>query len=65
MATPPHHVTLNASEGELDNVVKNASGMLNNGTIHGNVYVTVNDHVQSSSHISSQVHVSQKLPQQE
>ena len=56
MVAPPKQ----ARESEFERVVKSASGLLSNATVHGDVKITINYNVCASSQVSSTV--SPKLP---
>ena len=51
-----------ARETEFERVVKSASGLLSNATVHGDVKITIKYNVCASSQVSSTVTVSPKLP---
>ena len=58
MVAPPKQ----ARESEFERVVKSASGLLSNATVHGDVKITINYNVCACSQVSSTVKVSPKLP---
>ena len=58
MVAPPKQ----ARETEFERVVKSASDLLSNATVHGDVKITINYNVCASSQASSTVTVSPKLP---
>ena len=58
----PSMVVPRERESEFERVVKSASGLLSNATVHGDVKITINYNVNASSQVSSSLTVSPKLP---